>query len=146
MINDNELKTIAKRVLSDSTLRFGVRTLDDDETYKIGDYARESFAWDFEADSSVYDLDNNAESAGYTCATGVDGTQDADGYADIEEDVQKLVAAMKVAIDYNTKAYNPAKNSKMVILLGQENWEFETDDFEINLEDAEVAAVFEMED
>lgn len=146
MIKDNELKEIAKKVLSDSTLRFGVRTLDGDETYKVGDQARESFAWDFEADSSVYDLDNDAESAGYTCATGVDGSQDTDGYADAEEDVQNLVAAMKVAIDYNAKAYNPAKNSKMVILLGQENWEFETDDFEINLEDAEVAAVFEMED
>lgn len=146
MIKDSELKTIAKRVLSDSTLRFGVRTLDDDETYKIGDYARESFAWDFEADSSVYDLDNNAESAGYTCATGVDGTQDTDGYADNEDDVNKLVNAMKTAIKYNAHSYNPMKNAKMVILLGQENWEFETDDFEINLEGAEVVAVFDLKD
>lgn len=146
MIKANELKEIAKKVLSDSTLRFGVRTLDDDENYKVGDQARESFAWNFEADSSVYDLDNDAESAGYTCATGVDGSHDTDGYADVESDVEVLVAAMKVAIDYNAKAYNPAKNSKMVILLGQENWEFETDNFEINLEDAEVAAVFEMEE
>jgi hypothetical protein len=146
MIKDNELKEIAEKVLNDSTLRFGVRTLDDDESYEVGDKARESFAWDFEADSSVYDLDNNTESAGYTCATGVDESQDTDGYADVEEDVQNLVEAMKVAINYNAKSYNPAKNSKMVIILGQENWEFETDDFEINLEDAEVAAVFEMED
>lgn len=146
MIKDNELKAIAKKVLSDSTLRFGVRTLDDDESYKVGDYARESFAWDFEADSSVYDLDNNAESAGYTCATGVDGTQDTDGYADNDDDVQELVDAMKKAINYNAQAYNPIKNAEMVILLGQENWEFETDDFEINLEDAEVVAVFELED
>lgn len=146
MIKDSELKEIAKKVLSDSTLRFGVRTLDDDESYKVGDHARESYAWDFEADSSVYDLDNDAESAGYTCATGVDGSQDTDGYADNDEDVAELVEAMKIAITYNARAYNPAKNSKMVILLGQENWEFETDDFEINLEDAEVAAVFEMED
>ena len=146
MIKDNELKEIAKRVLSDSNLRFGVRTLDDDESYKVGNQARESFAWDFENDCSVYDLDNNAESAGYTCATGVDGSQDTDGYADVEEDVKNLVDAMKVAIDYNVKNYNPAKDSKMVILLGQENWEIENDDFEINLENAEVAAVFEMED
>jgi len=146
MINDNELKTIAKRVLNDSTLRFGVRTLDDDESYEVGDIARESFAWDFEADSSVYDLDNNAESAGYTCATGVDGSQDTDGYADNEDDVNELVDAMKTAIKYNAQSYNPMKNAKIVILLGQENWEFETDDFEINLEGAEVVAVFELED
>ena len=142
MIKDSELKEIAKKVLSNSDLRFGVRTLDDDESYKVGDQARESFAWDFEADCSVYDLDNNAESAGYTCATGIDGNQDVDGCADVESDVEALVEAMKVAIDYNVKNYNQAKDSKMVILLGQENWEIENDDFEINLENAEVVAVF----
>ena len=47
-----------------------------------------------------------------------------------------------VAIYYNIKNYNPAKDAKMVILLGQENWEIENDDFEINLENAEVVAVF----
>ena len=142
MIKDSELKEIAKKVLNDSNLRFGVRTLDDDEKYKVGDQARESFAWDFENDCSVYDLDNNAESAGYTCATGVDGNQDVDGCADVESDVEALVEAMKIAIDYNAKNYNPAKDSKMVILLGQENCEIENDDFEINLENAEVVAVF----
>jgi len=53
---------------------------------------------------------------------------------------------MKTAIKYNAQSYNPMKNAKIVILLGQENWEFETDDFEINLEGAEVVAVFELED
>lgn len=146
MIKDRKLKQIAKAVLSDSTVRFGVRTLDPDESYQIGDVARESFDWDFEADCSAYDLDNDVESAGYTCATGVDGTQDTDGYEDVDDDVNDLVKAMKVAIAYNAKLYNPLKNSKMVILVGTENWEIENDDYEINLENPEVVAVFEMED
>ena len=45
----------------------GIRTLRNNESYKIGDKCRCSYDWDFENDCSTYDTDNPIELDGTSC-------------------------------------------------------------------------------
>lgn len=61
---------IAKKIIEEGIDIVGVRSLCDDEQYKVGDECRESYEWNFEHDCSTFDLDGeNGEKAGGTCAT-----------------------------------------------------------------------------
>jgi len=124
-MTDEKLLEIAKQV-KESHLSFGVRSLDDDEEYKVGDRVRDSYEWDFVEGVSTYDLDENAESAGYTCTTGfaefLDGTDSLEDWA----------AAIKETIEYNRQYCGT-----QVLVLGREA----DDTIAINNDDREVGLV-----
>lgn len=133
-MTDEKLMEIAKQV-KESHLSFGVRSLDDDEDYKVGDRVRDSYEWDFEADCSAYDLDENAESAGYTCTTGfaefLDGTDSLEDWA----------AAIKDTIEYNSQY-----GGTQVLVLGREADDtiaINNDDREVDLANPTVIAIVE---
>lgn len=133
-MTDEKLMEIAKQA-KESHLSFGVRSLDDDEDYKVGDRVRDSYEWDFEADCSVYDLDENAESAGYTCTTGfaefIDGTDSLEDWA----------AAIKDTIEYNSQY-----GGTQVLVLGREADDtiaINNDDREVGLTNPTVIAIVE---
>ena len=61
---------LAKEILENNYAVVGVRSLQEDEHYEVGDYCRESYEWDLEHDCSTYDLyGEEGEKAGGTCAT-----------------------------------------------------------------------------
>ena len=133
-MTDEKLLEIAKQV-KESHLSFGVRSLDSDEEYKVGDRVRDSYEWDFEAGVSTYNSDENAESAGYTCTTGfaefLDGTDSLEDWA----------AAIKDTIEYNSQYYGT-----QVLVLGREADDTEAinnDDREVGLINPTVIAIVE---
>ena len=124
-MTDEKLMEIAKQV-KESHLSFGVRSLDEDEEYKVGDRVRDSYEWDFEADCSVYDLDENAESAGYTCTTGFAE------FLDETDSLEDWASAIKDTIEYNSQY-----SGTQVLVLGREA----DDTIAINNDDREVGLV-----
>lgn len=61
---------LAKQIIEENYHAVGVRSICEDETYKVGDDCRDSYDWDFEADCSTYSTDGRT--ANGTCATHVD--------------------------------------------------------------------------
>lgn len=86
---------IAKEIIEEGIDLVGVRSLCDDEQYKVGDECRESYEWNFEHDCSTYDLDGEeGMKAGGTCATQIIvDTEDAEELAKRIEGIVKENAA-----------------------------------------------------
>lgn len=117
----------AVRTIMDSDYDvIGIRHITSDESYKVGDYARNSYDWDIENDVSSYETDPKE----------LDGTSayftDIDTLDDEEEVEKKLLIALE-----ESKVYSGA-----AILLGGDRYDWGNDDNEIIIEDAEVLYIF----
>ena len=137
-----DLKAIAKQILStNSNIIAGVRSVEDDEQYEIGDIARPSYVWDFERGSSTYDLDDvETESYPFTCTTGIKDGQAYFGDADNEDDVEDLANQLQAAIDFNRKL--SYEGDTQVILMGEQTSEdLENDPQELDLIDPVVIGI-----
>lgn len=129
-----KIMKVAQKIWDEDLIFVGVRTLCDDEQYKIGDYCRESYEWNYEYDCSTYDIDGeNEETAGGTCAT----------YINVDVDsVEELAQEIKKAIEFN-KIY---PGSKQAIIAGDG---YDTsgvlDDKEIRIKNAYVLELLDKE-
>lgn len=95
-----DIKEVVQKIKDNEIEYFGIRTLAEDEDYKVGDECRESFEWDIENDCSTYDLDGeDGETADGTCVTMV--------FADCYDDADEIEKALETAIKAN-KGYGAA--------------------------------------
>lgn len=85
----------------------GIRHLEDDEDYNIGDYCRNSYDWDFEHDCSTYETSEPRELPG-TCAinTHIQALWDTP-----DEIIDKLEKSLKMSNCYYGEAVIIAGNS-----------------------------------
>lgn len=97
---------LAKEILEQNYHGVGVRSLSPDENYKIGDNCRDSYSWDFEADTSSFDTDG--QTAGATCATKIDIQ-----YFKTDDRVKELSERIESVI-----AQNEIYGSEQVIIAG----------------------------
>lgn len=121
-----KIKKMAKAIIESGFEVVGIRTLEDDENYKIGDVCRESYEWDLEHDCSTYYT--TGETAGGTCATIIQYEKD---WTEEEE----LIEAIKVAYESNS-AYPGQK-----VIIGGDviNTDYgHSDEDEVRIEDAVV--------
>ncbi len=116
---------IAKIEELDTDLLFGIRTLEDDENYKIGDTARNSYEWDVENDCSTYYT--TGEECDGTCATG-DWIDNWDEREDIEVKVNEWI-----------KKNYYYSGAKQVLVFGKNEGSYITrDEGEVRIVDGEV--------
>ncbi len=95
-----DIKKVVQTIIENEIEYFGVRTLAEDEDYKVGDECRESYEWNIEHDCSTYDLDGeDGETADGTCVTMA--------YADCYDDEEEIEKALETAIKAN-KGYGLA--------------------------------------
>ena len=120
------IKEAVKAIMNSNYEIFGIRHITSDESYKVGDYARNSYDWDIENDVSSYETDPKE----------LDGTSayftDIDTLDDEEEVEKKLLIALE-----ESKVYSGA-----AILLGGDRYDWGNDDNEVIIEDAEVLYIF----
>lgn len=121
-----KLEEIAKGIIEGGYVYAGIRTLEDDEIYKVGDMCRESYEWDLEHDCSTYYT--TGETAGGTCATGFE----------VDEDVDSMVKNMITAIESN----NSYVGLRQVVIAGNKaNTSFAGDEDEVRIVDAIVVGI-----
>lgn len=100
---------LAKEILENNYAVVGVRSLQEDEHYEVGDYCRESYEWDREHDCSTYELyGEEGEKAGGTCATYIETN-----YFETDDWELELAKRIEEAIEYN-KSYG----GEQVIIAG----------------------------
>lgn len=121
---------IAKEIIEEGIDFVGVRSLCDDEQYKIGDECRESYEWNFEHDCSTYDLDGvDGTKAGGTCATQI--KVETDNVAELAKHIEAVV-----------KENSGYLGNRQAIIAGHgANNDHTLDPNEIRLTDAYVLAV-----
>ncbi len=120
------IKEWVKTIRENKFSSYGIRWIAEDESYNIGDIARNSYEWDIENDISTYETDEPVELDG-TCAIElvIDRTFDEDDeIAEVIEEVMK---------NHNGYWGTP-------VLLGSDHCEYGNDDGEIIMEDAKVIA------
>lgn len=117
-------KELAEKIISSNYEYIGIRHLTEDEDYKVGDYCRSSYDWDYENDRSSYETDDPEELPG-TCAynTRIDPAWD-----DEEEVIGKIKNAISESSCYS---------GKIAIIAGNYA-EYGNDPEEIIIRDAEV--------
>ena len=106
----------------------GIRGLTADENYKIGDYLRKSYQWDYENDISTYNTDNPEELSG-ACATNTN----IDTYFDEDDEIIEKI---------NNTINNFNYIGKKVIIAGN-SFEYGMDENEVIIEDAIVIDVIQ---
>lgn len=126
-----DYRKIAQLIIDEDPAIVGVRSIQDDENYEVGDCCRESYEWDWENDCSTYNTDGeDGQKAGGTCATVIPfDTWDVDDLAD----------AVKKSVECNSN-YN---GETQVIIIGRPNIDGVFDENECRIEDAKVIAVIE---
>lgn len=121
------IKETVRTIMNSNYEIFGIRHITSDESYKVGDYARNSYDWDIEDDLSSYETSSPRE---------LDGTSayftNIDTLDDDEEVEKKLLIALEKSKIYSGPA----------ILLGGDRYDWGNDDNEIIIEDAEVLYIF----
>lgn len=125
------LKEIAKQIIEENYI-VGVRAVQEDEDYQVGDICRDSYEWDIETDTSTYET--TGELAIGTCATRVetDSFDTDDWETELENRLKEVIAENKLYGD------------KQVIIAGsQVNNDGCFDPGEIRIIDAEVIAIVE---
>lgn len=117
----------AVRTIMDSDYEvIGIRHIASDESYKVGDYTRNSYDWDNENDLSSYETNPKELDGTSAYFTGIDTLDD-------EEEIEtKILSALE-----ESKVYSGA-----AILLGGDRYDWGNDDNEIIIEDAEVLYIF----
>lgn len=94
------------QVLINSKMFLGVRSLNADEQYDVGDDCRDSYEWDYENDCSTYYT--TGETANGTCATMIGHSSDYDSSEELAKDIEKAVKA------------NAIHGGKQVIIAGRQ--------------------------
>ena len=108
----------------------GVRSLCEDEKYKVGDYARDSYEWDFEEDCSTFYTDS--ETTDGTCATEI---VISDWLC--EEDAPNLAKQIEITVKEN-EMYG----DNQVILVGEAtSKDTQLDNKEVRIRNAKVIAI-----
>ena len=120
------VKEWVKTIRENKFSSYGIRWIAEDESYNIGDIARNSYEWDIENDISTYETDEPVELDG-TCAIElvIDRTFDEDG--EIAEAIEEVLK--------NRNGYCGTP-----VLLGSDRYEYGNDNGEIIMEDAKVIA------
>lgn len=135
-----DYKAIAKYIIENG-LYAGVRGLQEDEEYKVGDSCRESYEWDLELDCSTYDTDGEEGlTVGGTCATDVERNIMSEYTDDWEDEayLNQVADAIKKAVELN-EDYGVGPQ---VIIAGDDiNNNIEADDHEVRIVDAKVIAI-----
>lgn len=118
------MKKLIKKINQEGYTFVGIRHLSNDEAYKVGDFCRNSYDWDYENDRSSYESEDPIELPG-TCAynTGIDS-----GWDDDDEIEEKILKAISESSCYSGKIAVIAGNSA----------EYGNDPEEIIIENAEV--------
>lgn len=129
-----DYRKLAEEIISNNYPAVGVRALQADENYIVGDVCRESYEWDYENDCSEYETNgNDGEKAGGTCATKVEINYPLD-----MDDVDDLAEALEAAVSYN---YNVYRAKRQVIIAGSPNHDGVFEAEEIRIDSAKVIAV-----
>lgn len=123
----DKIKEAARTIMDSNYEIIGIRHITPDESYKVGDIARNSYDWDYENDLSSFQT-SPVELDG-TCAYSTDIDINFDDENEIEE---KLITALEASRIY----------SGTVVILGGNDYEYGNDDNEVIIEDAEVLYIF----
>ena len=118
---------IIKRINSEEFAWIGIRHLSESENYKVGDYCRNSYDWDFDCDCSTYYTDDPQELDG-TCAYNTEIYTHLDNSEEIEE---KLIKSISRSNCYAGKA----------VVIAGDYAEYGTDDNEIIIQNAKVIGI-----
>lgn len=111
---------------------FGIRRTCADEDYKVGDIARNSFYWDVENDLSSYQTESEE----------MDGTSArAILFDDMDSDEGNL-EVIKKTIERFKKEYPCCLPEEKFVVLGSDCTEYDINDGDIIMEDAEVLYIF----
>lgn len=120
------IKEAARAIMNSNYEIFGIRHIAPDESYKVGDYTRNSYDWDNENDLSSYETNPKELDGTSAYFTGIDTLDD-------EEQIEtKILSALE-----ESKVYSGA-----AILLGGDRYDWGNDDNEVIIEDAEVLYIF----
>lgn len=111
---------------------FGIRRTCADEDYKVGDIARNSFYWDVENDLSSYQTE--PEEMGGTSARAI-------LFDDMDSDEENLEVIEKT-IENLKKEYPCCFLGEKFVVLGSDCVEYDINDGDIIMEDAEVLYIF----
>lgn len=111
---------------------FGIRRTCADENYKVGDIARNSFYWDVENDLSTYQTE--PEEAEGTSARAI-------LFDDMDSDEGNL-EVIKKTIERFKKEYPCCLPEEKFVVLGSDRVEYDINDGDIIMEDAEVLYIF----
>lgn len=120
------IKEAVRAIMNSNYEIFGIRHIASDESYKVGDYTRNSYDWDNENDLSSYET-NPKE---------LDGTSAYFAGIDTLDDEEEIEAKILSALE-ESKVY-----SGTAILLGGDRYDWGNDDNEVIIEDAEVLYIF----
>lgn len=101
----------------------GLRKICDDESYKIGDYCRHSYDWDFENDCSKYFTDPENGDIGGTCCIWFD-----------EEDEESYERALELVNNYH---------GDTIIVIEGDFYDWGNDTLEYVLKHAKVIDILE---
>lgn len=111
---------------------FGIRRTCTDEDYKVGDIARNSFYWDVENDLSTYQTESEE----------MDGSSArAILFDDMDGDKENL-EVIKKTIEKFEKEYPCCLPEEKFVVLGSDHVEYDINDGDIIMEDAEVLYIF----
>lgn len=118
------MEELIRKINEEGYTWIGIRHLADDENYKVGDFCRNSYDWDYENDRSSYENDDPEELPG-TCAY---NTRINSGWDEDEEIEIKLKKAISGSACYS---------GKIAVIAGNYA-EYGNDPEEIIIENAEV--------
>lgn len=110
----------------------GIRRTCADEDYKVGDIARNSFYWDVENDLSSYQTEPE-EMAGTSARALLFDDMDGD-----EENLE----VVKNTIEKFKKEYPCCLPEEKFVILGSDCIEYDINDGDIIMEDAEILYIF----
>jgi len=119
----DKIKKLAETMLVSDGNYYGVRKLQEDENYEIGDIARVSFDWDY-----ANDCRSNVKLNG-TCAIGID----------VDDDDQEF--EIEYAIKYVTEKYH----GKQIAILKAETIDGGNDPGEVVMHNAEVIEILYLQ-
>ena len=120
--------------VEENGLTIGIRGLCEDEEYKVGDTARESYEWDFENDCSTYvtDGEEGLKTGGTSCLM----------IGNDMDDVEELAANIEKSFD-DIKDYGYPGKGFALLVSKHPNNDGAFDPGETRLEDAEVIAIMD---
>lgn len=118
------MEELIRKINEEGYAWIGIRHLADDENYKVGDFCRNSYDWDYENDRSSYENDDPEELPG-TCAY---NTRINSGWDEDEEIEIKLKKAISGSACYSGK----------IAVIAGDFAEYGNDPEEIIIENAEV--------
>lgn len=111
---------------------FGIRRTCADEDYKVGDIARNSFYWDVENDLSTYQTESEE----------MDGTSARAIFFDDMDSDEENLGIIEKTIEKFKKEYPCCLPEERFVVLGSDRVEYDINDGDIIMEDAEVLYIF----